>query len=117
MFDKQLQKRLDKAARHFSEQLKSIRMRYRHKVGTWIAGQADIRCVSLYIWFVHDSVIHKDRPHTISDSRPRLAKLKLSEINLLAEMVGTAAGNDFEVEFCGFADGKAEYNLYPKSAE
>lgn len=117
MFDKQLQKKLDKAAHRFSGQLKDVRMRYRHKIGTWIAGCADNKCVSLYIWFVHDNVIHKGRMHTTSDCTPRLARLKLSEISLLAEMVGTAAGSDFEVEFCGFSDGKAEYNLYPKSAE
>jgi hypothetical protein len=117
MFDKQLQRKLDKAARRFSGQLKDIRTRYRHKIGTWIAGCADNKCVSLYIWFVHDNVIHKGRTHTISDGSPRLDKLKLSEINLLAEMVGTAAGDDFEVEFCGFSDGKAKYNLYPKPAE
>ncbi len=113
MFDKQLQRKLDKAARHFSGELKKIRMRYRHKLGTWIAGCADEKCVSVYIWFVHDSVIHKCREHTTSDGMPRLARLSLVEINLLAEMVGTAAGNEFEVEFCRFHDGKAEYRLYP----
>jgi hypothetical protein len=113
VFDKQLQKKLDRAARYFSGQLKNIRMRYRHQIGTWIAGCADEKCVSVYIWFVHDSVIHKNRDHTISDGRPRLSKLRLSEINLLAEIVGTAASPEFEVEFCGFSDGKAKYHLYP----
>ena len=64
---------------------------------------------------MHDSVIHKNRLHTTSDNQPRLARLKISEINLLAEMVGTAASPNFEVEFCGFSDGKVEYRLYPKS--
>lgn len=105
---------LDQQVRVLSKRIKPLLLQCDPKIHFLCANPRGEGKIILWLWYPHDPKIHEDREFTIDDERPKLARLKVSEINLLGKIVADVADNDFEAEFVEFRHGKVQYSLVPK---
>jgi hypothetical protein len=105
---------LDQQVHVLSERLKTLLLQCRPVIHSWIANPVGEGKIILKLWYPHDVETYGDRPFTIDDHEAKLCRLTVDEINLLGKIAANMAEDDFDAEFEGFRDGKAEYSFAPK---
>ena len=107
---------LDRMVHVLGERLKPLLLQCRPKVKAAIANPRGEGKIVLWMWYPYDASVHKGRSFTVDSETPKIDRLRVSEMNVLGTIVASIIESDFEADYVGFSDGKAEYSLVPKNA-
>ena len=108
---------LDQQVKVVVRRLKPLLKQCQSKIGYLCINPLKEDRIVLKLWYFYDEKIHGDRSFTQDVAPPKLARLKVSEANVLGQIVADVIGDDFDAEFVGMSriEGKVEYSLVPKN--